>query len=246
MFTRVIVVNDGKSNVDRMFDLGKKIMLISTLPTDYNTVERSIVGSFDEAYQRIMNDVNQEDPIFKVRATIVMHSDSFPPFAVKAFNQRLFDAQKRSSNPGFYEEVLVMPVGENFEAYKNDDLSRFFEAYSVKNSRAKAAGVVAALAMYQTELWGRIQNAKSPEEVAAIAQQYGLLLAGLGQVRGEQGQATHLEDGLPTNPDALDDLEKEFDKADEKDYTLLKIGAAVAAVGLIAWYWNKRSRKFRR
>ena len=242
MFTRVIVVNDGNSNVDRMFDLGKRIILASTLPTDYNTVEKTVVSSFDEAYQRIMNDVNNTDPFFKNRATIVMHSDSFPPFAIKAFNQRLFDAQKRSAKPGFYEEVVVMPVGEKFEAYKNDELNRFFEAYAVKQSRAKAAGVVAALAMYQSELWGRVQQAKSPEEVAAIAQEYGLLLSGLGEVQGEKGQATYLEDGLPTNPDALEDLEKEFDSADEKDYKILKFGVAVAVVGLAAWYWNKRRR----
>jgi hypothetical protein len=244
MFTRVIVVNDGKSNVDRMFELGKKIILNSTLPTNYNSVERTIVGSFDEAYRRILDDVNEGDSDLKIRGTIVMHSDSFPPQSIKAFNQRLYDAQMRSKKPQFYERVVVMPIGENFEAYKNDDLNRYLEAYAAKKSRAKAAGALIALALYEDDFYRRTQG-KTADEIAAIAREYGLNLAGLGAVQGEQGQATYLEDGLPTNPDALEDLEGEFDKADQKDYTLLKIGAAVAAVGLIAWYVSNR-RKYDR
>lgn len=239
MFTRVIVVNDGKSNADRMFELGKKIILNSTLPTDYNTVERTIVSSFDEAYRRIMNDVNEADSDLKVRGTIVMHSDSFPPQAIKTFNQRLYDSQMRSKKPEFYERVVVMPIGENFEAYRNDELNRYLESYDVKQSRSKAAAALIALALYEADFYRRTQG-KTPAEMADIAREYGLQLAGLGQIRGEQGQATYLEDGLPTNPDALSELEKEFNHADERDYTVLKVGAVVAIVGLAAWYWNKR------
>jgi hypothetical protein len=244
MFTRVIIFDDGNLDAGKVFDLGKNILLSATLPTNYNTIDRTIVKSFDDAYVRIMNDINEDDPALKVKATIVFHSDKVPPFAVKAFNQRLLDAQQRSRNAGFWENVVVVPVGSNFEAYKNDENNRFFDAYNIKQSRAKAAASLSAIAMYQSDFYAEYQRATNDEQREAIAQRYGLTLAGLGETRGEQGQATYLEDGLPTNPDVLEELDKDFDSAGEKSFPWVTVGLAAAALGAAVWYFNSRKRRF--